>query len=387
MSQFGFEAQLRIYSSSLEGKTEWPWPTTPEEWKALAKRRLPAGPWGYLEGGAGRETTMDENEAAFRRYKIRSRMMRDVSERDLSISVLGHSFDVPFLLAPIGVQSILHTEGELASAAAAAASNVPFVLSTVSSFPMEQVASVMGEAPRWFQLYPGRDESVVHSFLSRAEKASYTAIVVTVDTTMLGWRCADLKNVYLPFLQGEGIANFVTDPAFARRLTQSPQENPAHTIQEFLSVYVNPAFTWHDLSRIRNKTSLPILVKGITHPEDAREAQRRGMDGVIVSNHGGRQVDGGVSALDALVEIRCIVGEDYPLLMDSGIRSGADVCKAIALGANAVLVGRPYAYALAAGGRVGVEEWIHQFKAELDLQLALSGYRSIRELPRDYAHR
>ncbi|WAH39267.1 alpha-hydroxy-acid oxidizing protein [Alicyclobacillus dauci] len=211
--------------------------------------------------------------------------------------------------------------------------------------------------------------------------------MVTVDTTMLGWRETDLKHIYLPFLLGEGIANFLSDPAFLSRLKNSPSDDPAAAIQEFLSVYVNPAFTWEDLASIRNMTKLPILVKGITHPDDAKRVQDMDLHGVIVSNHGGRQVDGGIAALDALVEIRQAVGPAYLLLMDSGIRSAADICKALALGAHAVLLGRPYAYALAAGGREGVAELLMQYRAGLDLQLALSGYKAIRDLGAGYVSR
>jgi lactate 2-monooxygenase len=294
---------------------------------------------------------------------------------------------VPFLLAPIGVQSILHSEAELATARAAAKTGVPFVLSTVSSVDLETVAAAMGDAPRWFQLYPGRDPDVVRSLIHRAEQAGYSALVVTVDTTMLGWRETDLKHLYLPFLFAEGVANFFTDPAFRSRLPESPEANPMAAIQEFLSVYVNPAFTWDDLAAIRQETQLPLLVKGLTHPEDARLATAAGADAIVVSNHGGRQVDGAVAALDALVEIRDALGPDVPLLFDSGVRHAADILKAIALGADAVLVGRPYAYALAVGGEAGVAELIRQWTADLDLQLALSGRKSVFEIDASYVSR
>jgi lactate 2-monooxygenase len=201
-----------------------------------------------------------------------------------------------------------------------------------------------------------------------------------VDTTMLGWRETDLKNAYLPFLFGEGIANFISDPVFRRRLAAAPEENMAAAIQEFLSIYVNPAFTVDDLAHIRRQTRLPLLVKGITHPDDAVLVREMGADAVVVSNHGGRQVDGAIAALDALPEIRSAVGTDFTLLMDSGIRRAADILKALALGANAVLIGRPYAYAMAVDGEMGVRQWTEHLMAELDLELALAGYRSIREI-------
>ncbi|MFB5190147.1 alpha-hydroxy-acid oxidizing protein [Alicyclobacillus fastidiosus] len=387
MSQFGFDAQLRIYGESTKGRSSWPWPVSLAGWRQAAREVLGESAWGYLEGGAGLEDTMKANREAFSHYRIRSRMLRDVADRDLSVSMLDMEFPVPLLLAPIGVQAILHRDAELASAKAAADAKIPFILSTVSSVPMEQVAQVMGTSVRWFQLYPGKDRDVVSSFLARAQASGYSAVVVTVDTTMLGWREADLQHAYLPFLHGEGMANFLSDPAFCSRLSQSPRENPQAAIQEFLSIYVNPSFTWKQLAEIRDMTDLPVLVKGITHPDDAARVEAMGLEGVVVSNHGGRQVDGGVAALDALVDVRNVVQPDYLVMMDSGVRCAADVAKAMALGANAVLLGRPYAYALAAGGREGVVELLQQWKAELDLQLALSGHRSLETLNGGYVVR
>ncbi|KPV42230.1 alpha-hydroxy-acid oxidizing protein [Alicyclobacillus ferrooxydans] len=384
MSEYGLEAELKVYSTALQGQSEWPWPLLPEDWREAARKVLKPGPFGYVDGGAGLEDTMQANRAAFAKYAIRSRMLRNVSDRDLSISLFDRPLPVPVLLAPIGVQSIIHPDAELASAKASAKHGIPFILSTVSSVPMEQVADAMGDATRWFQLYPGKDKRIVRSFMERAKQSGYAAIVVTLDTTMLGWRPIDLKNVYLPFLQGEGIANFVSDPIFQSRLQQSPAQNPAAAIEEFLKVYVNPSFAWDDLAELRMWTDLPLLVKGITHPHDAKRAKEMGIDGVIVSNHGGRQVDGGIASLDALTEVREAVGDDYLVLFDSGIRCAADVYKAIALGAQAVLLGRPYAYALAVGGQMGVEEMLGQWKGELDLQLALSGYSRVRDIHGDY---
>ncbi|MCL6515339.1 MAG: alpha-hydroxy-acid oxidizing protein [Alicyclobacillus sp.] len=358
------------------------WPITADEWAARARERLPDGPWWYLEGGAGLESTMRANREAFDRWRIRTRLLRDVENRDLGVTLFGRALPAPFLLGPVGVQSILHPDAELASARAAAAFGVPFVLSTVSSVPLEQVAIAMGEAPRWFQLYPGRDPEIITSLIQRAERAGYGALVVTVDTTMLGWRAHDLKNAYLPFLQGQGLANYLTDPVFRSRLSRAPEEDMAAAIQHFLAVYVNPGFTWEDLERIRAQTRLPLLVKGITHPEDVRHAFHLGADAVIVSNHGGRQVDGGVAALDALVEVREALGPDVTLLMDSGVRCAADVVKALALGARAVLFGRPYVYALAVGGEQGVRRFIQHSLAELDLQMALAGLRCVGEIDR-----
>lgn len=380
MAQHGFEQQLRMYSQSLTGKAAWDWPVSVDGWRAIARETLANGPWGYLEGSAGLEHTSRDNRMAFDKWKIRPRMLNNVERRDLTVNLFGRTYPFPYLLAPIGVQSILHADAERATARAAANVEVPFILSTVSSVSMEEVAQVMGSAPRWFQLYPGRDENIVSSFLQRAKLAGYEAIVVTVDTTMLGWRETDLKNLYLPFLFGQGIANFLTDEVFLSRLKESPKDNPSAAVQEFLSVYVNPAFSWTDFARIRAQTDLPLLIKGITHEEDALRAFAAGADGVIVSNHGGRQVDGAIASLDALPAIRSAVGPNRTVLLDSGIRSAADVLKALALGANAILLGRPYGYALAAAGETGVSELLAQWSAHLDLQLGLSGYTKVSQV-------
>ena len=387
MTQYGYEAQLRMYSQSLTGASHWSWPISVTQWRRAARKRLDERAWSYIEGGAGLEETLQANRQAFRRYQIRPHMLNNVASRNLEVTILGTPMSVPFLLAPIGVQSILHPDGELASARAAAESGVPYIASTVSSFSLEQIAAVMGNAIRWFQLYPGKDPDVMQSFLKRAEHSGYSALVVTVDTPMMAWRERDLSLLYLPFLQGKGVANYFTDPAFVSRLGQSPESDPSAAIQQFLSIFVNPAFSWEDLRALRSMTHLPILLKGITHSEDAMRAQEEKLDGIIVSNHGGRQLDGAVSSLDALAEIREEVRSDFLLLMDSGIRSASDICKAMALGASAVLLGRPYAYALAAGGQKAVTELLAQYRATLDLQLALSGYQDIKDLKPDYVFR
>jgi lactate 2-monooxygenase len=317
-------------------------------------------------------------------------MLRDVSRRSLEVSLLGHALPAPVLLAPIGVLGILHPEAERAAGRAAAATGVPFVLSTVSSVPMEQVATAMDAvrpgAARWFQLYPSRDREVTASLLARAERAGYSAVVVTLDTTMLGWRETDLRNRYLPFLTGQGLANYLTDPAFRALLARSPEEDPAAAVQAFLTTYVNPGFTWADLDFIRERTRLPLVLKGMLHPDDVRRAVAHGADGIVVSNHGGRQVDGAVAALDALPRVAAAVqrvaGERVPVLFDSGIRRGADVLKALALGARAVLFGRPYAYALAAAGEAGVTHAVRCLVADLDLELGLCGRTRIAEVDR-----
>ncbi len=353
---------------------------TAEDWARRAEAALQPGPWGYVAGGAGAEATMRGNLQAFERWRIVPRLLRDVSVRDLSTTVLGTAFPVPFGLAPIGVQSVLHAQAERLPAAVAGALRIPLVLSTVSSTPLEDVAAIMGDAPRWFQLYPGTDPEIVESLVGRAERAGYSALVVTVDTTMLGWRPRDLRTGYLPFFSGEGIANYTSDPVFQARL--GPGASMAATVQLFLRVYANPGFTWKDLDHIRSVTRMPLLVKGLLHPDDARESLVHGADGIVVSNHGGRQVDGAIAALDALPAIAAAVAGRAAVLMDSGIRCGADVVKALALGAQAVLVGRPWAYALAAAGQAGVDQVLRDLRADIDLTMGMAGLRSLAEIGR-----
>jgi lactate 2-monooxygenase len=379
----GLDRIIQIYTQPAREPSATP-AISVSDWEERARAVLPDGPFGYVAGGAGAEDTMRANREAFYRYRIRPRMLRDVSDRDLSVTLFDTTLPAPFLLAPVGVLSIVHQDAERAPALAAAAGGIPFILSTVSSLSIEEIAAVMGDAPRWFQLYPARDPEIMKSMVRRAEAAGYSAIVVTVDTGMLGWRERDLREAYLPFLQGHGMANYLSDPVFCAGLPAPPQENMQAAIMRFLEVFVNPGFTWDHLDLVAEQTSLPVLVKGITHPADAELALRHDVDGLIVSNHGGRQVDGAVAALDALPLICEAVRGQLPVLMDSGIRHGADALKAVALGATAVLLGRPYVYALAAAGEIGVREVIANLIAEIDLVMALSGYRSPRELDGRY---
>jgi len=307
-------------------------------------------------------------------------MLAGNTERDLSVEMLGTRSPSPFFLAPVGVLSIAHAEAEVGAARGAAATGVPFVLSSAASSTIEDVAAAMGDAPRWFQLYWINDREVAASFVGRAEAAGYSAVVVTLDTPALGWRPRDLRRAYLPFIRGEGCAQFFSDPVFRAKLDASPEEDMLTAAATMLAAFPNLGLTWADLDWMREQTSLPLLVKGVLRGDDALLAREHGVDGIVVSNLGGRQVDGAVAALDALVEVREAVGPDYPLLVDGGIRRGADVIKALALGADAVLIGRLYAYALAVGGAAGVEAVIRQLIAEVDLTLALCGGTSVREL-------
>src|SRR5918995_348519 len=317
----GSQVQNAIY---LAGGSDWP--ISPEEWETRAREALEQGLFDYVAGGAGSEATVRANREAFERRRLRPRMLTGNADRDLSVEVLGM------------------------------------------------------RSPAWFQLYWWADRDLAGSLVDRAAAAGYGALVVTLDTLTLGWRERDLRNGYLPFLQGEGLAQFFADPLFRARLDAPPEEDPQTAALMALAAFPNLGLTWSDLAWLRERTTLPILVKGILTAEDARLALEHGVDGIVVSNHGGRQIDGAVAALDALVEGREAGGPDAAVLMDGGIRRGADVLKALALGADGVLLGRLYAYGLAVGGAAGVEAVIRQLAAEVDLTLALAGGRSVREL-------
>jgi lactate 2-monooxygenase len=371
----GTSVQNAIY---ISGESRWP--VAAEEWETLAEEKLDPGAFGYIAGGAGGETTMRANREAFERRRIKPRMLTGNTKRDLSVEVLGTHSPAPFLLAPVGVLSIAHPEGEMAVARAAASLGIPFCLSSAASSSIEDIAEVMGDAPRWFQLYWINDREVIASLLSRAKAAGFSAVVVTLDTPILGWRPRDLRRAYLPFIKGEGCAQFFSDPVFRAKLAKPPEEDLLTAAATMLATFPHLALTWDDLAWLRELTDLPMLVKGVLTGEDAKLALDAGVEGVIVSNHGGRQVDGAVAALDALVEVRDAVGPEPTVLMDGGIRHGADVVKAMALGADATLVGRPYAYGLAVGGQGGVEAVLQQLWAETDITMALAGMSSVREL-------
>ena len=374
--------QYEIYLNGMTGAVPR-MPTDLSELEALATRRLGPGPVGYVAGSAGNGSTERANRVALDRRRIVPRMLRDVHERDLSVDVLGRRLPAPLALAPVGVLSILHPQGEIAAARAAAAQGVPFVLSSASSTPMEQVTEAMGDGERWFQLYWSKDRAVAASFLDRAKKAGCTVLLVTLDTPLLAWRPRDLDQAYLPFLHGVGTANYFSDPAFQAGLARPVQEDPNAAVLHFVSMFADPAKTWADLPWLREHWDGPIVLKGIQHPDDARRAADAGMDGVVVSNHGGRQVAGAVGALDVLPGVVAAVGERLTVLFDSGIRTGDDVFKALALGAKAVLLGRPYAYGLGLDGQSGVEWVIRALLAEFDLTLALAGYARPDQLTPD----
>jgi lactate 2-monooxygenase len=405
--------QSEIYLAGVRGVR----PTIPvdvDQLEMAARVALSPEAFAYLAGGAGSESTMRANREAFERWRIVPRVLRDVSSRDTSVELFGRRLPSPLLLAPVGVMELFHVDADLAVARAAASVGVPMVFSNQASVPMEQCAAAMGDAPRWFQLYWSRDDELVESLVRRAERCGCEALVVTLDTTMLGWRTRDLDLGHLPFLQGKGIAQYTSDPVFMRKLDEPLPGSPAAggtvtfaalsalvsmaravpgstltnlrtgraraAVRRFIATYSRSSLTWADLAWLRARTKLPIVLKGILHPDDARRAIDHGMDGVFVSNHGGRQVDGSIASLDALIAVVEAVQGRVPVLFDSGVRGAADVFRAIALGARAVGIGRPYLYGLALGGEKGVREVLANLLAEFELTMALSGCASVGEI-------
>ena len=413
----GREVQGRIYRAGVFGHR----PVVPVEPAALARaaqRRMSREAWSYVDGSAGQQHTARANREAFDRHRIVPRMLVDVEERDTSVELFGRRLPAPLLFAPIGVLEMAHREAERAVAEAARTLGLPMVISTQGSLPMEETAAALGDSPRWYQLYWSKDDDVVDSFVSRAEAIGSEAIVVTLDTHVLGWRTRDLDVAYLPFARAEGIAQYTSDPAFRRLVEErakTPSEEPTPrptlaavkalvsmarhypgdllgnlrsplpraAVETFLDVFSRSSLTWEDLASLRERTSLPILLKGIQDPRDAALALDHGVDGIVVSNHGGRQVDGAIGSLDALPGVVEEVDGRVPVLFDSGVRSGADVFKALALGARAVLVGRPWVYGLALAGADGARAVMEHVWAELDLTMALSGVSTIDQISRD----
>jgi lactate 2-monooxygenase len=413
----GLERQTAIYLRGISGLT----PRVPPDATKLeerARRSMKRKAWAYVAAGAGTEDTLRANRAAFERWRIVPRMLRDVSRRDLSVELFGRRLPSPFLLAPVGVLELAHRDADLAVARAARAEGVPMIISNQASTPMERIASELGDSPRWFQLYWSSDNDLMASLVARAEACGCEAIVLTVDTTLPGWRSRDLDVAYLPFLRGKGIAQYTSDSAFQGLLDRvaggsgdapTPKPNlaalrtlidltraypggfleglrsgrPRKAVERFTQVYSRPSLNWGDLPLLRERTGLPIVLKGILHPGDAARAVDAGMDAIVVSNHGGRQVDGSIATLDALPAVADAVAGRVPVLLDSGVRGGADAFKALALGANAVCFGRPYVYGLAIAGEDGVREVIQNFVADFDLTLALSGVGSVADLDRE----
>ena len=414
-SDIGRKRQREIYVAGVGGRLPSV-SVAQAKLEAAAQAAMSAEAWAYVAGGAGRESTMEANRAAFERWRIVPRVLHNVEKRDLTVTLFGRRLPSPLLLAPIGVLEMVHREADLAVARAAAALGVPFIFSNQASVPMETAAVAMGTVPRWFQLYWSRSDDLVASFLRRAEACGCDAIVLTLDTTMLGWRPRDLDLGSLPFLKGQGIVQYTSDPVFRAELEQPSategsarppvnfmtiaaalaqkanfpggilrnlgSDKPRAAVQRFVNTYSRPNLTWEDLKFLRRHTKLPVLLKGVLHPDDARQAVGLGLDGLIVSNHGGRQIDGAIAALDALPAIAEAVNGKIPVLFDSGVRGGADVFKALALGATAVCLGRPYVYGLAVAGETGVREVLSNVLAEFDLTLGLAGVALAASVPR-----
>jgi len=405
--------QRQIYLNGISGQK----PILPidlEALESLAKQKLSTEAFAYIAGGAGKGQTIKNNRTAFQNWQIVPRMLRDVSVRDTSIELFGQQLLTPLLTCPIGVLELAHSDADLAVAQATAKYEVPMIFSNQASVSMEECTAVMGDAPRWFQLYWSKSNDLISSFVERAERCGCSAIVVTLDTNILGWRTQDLDLAYLPFLQGKGIAQYVSDPVF-QQLIEEPNEEiapvkrrlntdtlssiyqlmnnypgsffqnlksqrPLKAVRKFINIFSRPSLTWEELPFLRAQTKLPILLKGILHSDDAKKAMDYGMNGIIVSNHGGRQVDGSIGAIQALPSIVEAVNQQIPILLDSGIRGGADMFKALALGATAVCLGRPYVYGLALAGQAGVEEVLQNILSDFELTMALTGCRNIKEI-------
>ncbi|MDT7679192.1 MAG: lactate 2-monooxygenase [Pseudonocardiales bacterium] len=374
--------QSEIYLAGLSGTTP-ALPTDLTRLEALAEQKLDSGPFWYVAGGAGTGATMRANRAAMDTWRIVPRMLREATQRRLATTVLGTELPAPVLLAPVGVQSIVHPDGELAVARAAAELGVPIVLSTASSYTIEEVAEASGTGPRWYQLYWPTEDEVTISLLGRARAAGFTTLVVTLDTWTLGYRPHDLDQSYLPFIRGVGTAIPFSDPAFRAKLAAAPEDDLMAAVGRWLPMFTGTALRWDRLPLLREHWDGPIVLKGVQHPEDARRAIEAGMDGIVVSNHGGRQVDGAVAALDTLPGIVAAVDGRAAVLFDSGVRTGADVFKALALGADAVLLARPYVYGLALAGQDGVRHVLRSLLTELDVTLGLAGYADVAELTPD----
>lgn len=371
---YGPERQAELFES-IDAEQGPEIPLDYESLKQLAEECMDDFVYEFVAGGAGRGETMRANRTTFSRWRILPRMLRDTSDRSLEVEVGGRTLPTPITLSPIGVQTLYASDGELATARAAAALDVPQCVSTVSSMSFESVAEQLDETPRWAQFYLTTDDAITASFIERVENAGYDGIMVTVDTPYTGWRTRLQATGQIPMSEQHGVANFFEDPAFRDRLERPPESDPERAIDEMREISKYPELTWRELKALTNRTSVPVFVKGVLHPADARRAVEFA-DGIVVSNHGGRQIDGEVGALEMLPAIADAVGNAGDIVFDSGIRSGADVLKAIALGADAVGLGRPYIFALAAGGEEGVRELLKNVHAEFDLTLALAGFES-----------
>ena len=378
MPHFG-DYQNAIYLAGLNGVL----PRLPVDFASLEARAATAMPPSirdYVQGGCGDEFTQRNNVDAFHHWGMIPRMMADCTTRDLSIELFGLTLPTPLFMSPIGVTGLCTQDGhgDLAAARAAVATQVPLIASTLSNDPLETVAHTLGDTPGFFQLYTPRDEALAESLVGRAEAAGYKGIVVTLDTWVTGWRPRDLNTANFPQLRGHVLSNYFSDPVFRAMLAKPPEQDGAAAVGTWASIF-GKALTWHDLSWLRSLTTLPLILKGICHPDDARRAIDGGADAIYCSNHGGRQANGGIAAIDILPGVVAASG-DVPVLFDSGIRSGSDVVKALALGATAVGIGRPYAYGLALGGADGAAHVLKCLLAEADLLMAVNGYPTLADV-------
>ncbi|WP_267381238.1 MULTISPECIES: alpha-hydroxy-acid oxidizing protein [unclassified Sphingomonas] len=378
MPHYG-DYQNTIYGAGLAGIV----PRVPVDFALLEARATAAMPpqvLTYVQGGCGDEQTQRRNADAFGHWGMVPRMMVDATRRDLSVDLFGMALPSPLFMAPVGVIGICTQDGhgDLAAARAAAETGVPLIASTLSNDPLEDVAAACGDTPGLFQLYTPKDKDLAASLVSRAEAAGYKGIVVTLDTWVTGWRPRDLNVANFPQLRGAVLRNYFTDSVFRARLAKPPEQDPAAAIQAWAQTF-GKVLTWADMPWLRSLTTLPIVLKGICHPDDARRAVGEGADGIYCSNHGGRQANGGIAAIDLLPAVVEAAG-DVPVLFDSGVRSGTDIVKALAMGARAVGVGRPYAYGLALDGAAGCAHVLRCLLAEADLLMAVNGYPTIADV-------
>lgn len=406
--------QKEIYLNGISGTA----PLIPTDYLTLeskAQKKMSAKAYAYVAGGAGLESTLMENVNAFSSYKINPHMLQGSTSKNFTVRFLKQDFPVPIFLCPIGVLELVHPQADLAVAEACKITQIPMVVSNQASYPMEKIAQILNGNPWFFQLYVSKMDELSFSFIRRAERAGAKGIIITLDTTLLGWRNRDLNLGYLPFLKGKGIAQYTSDPIFKKIADEWPMEKSSskinlkailhlislalkipgtfgenirgkalQTVRAFTQIYTRPDLNWDQIERLKNGTSLPVILKGIQRVDDALKAISLGLDAIYISNHGGRQVDGAVASMEALKNIRHHLPLDFPVLFDSGIRCGADIMKAKCLGANMIGIGRPYAYALALKGATGVSELVKNLMSELELNMRLAGIHDINDLNVDH---
>lgn len=354
-----------------------PFPICFDDLEKAVVDKIPAGPYGYVRSGAGGEESLRNNRNAFTKYSIVPRFLTDVSNPDTSIELFGKKHPTPFLFAPVGMNKMAHEYGELAVVRAAEKLEMPYIQSTVSSYSLEEVATVAPNHTKWFQLYWSTNEEIAYSMAVRAEAAGFEAIVLTVDTVMLGWREEDVRNQFSPLKLGLARGNYVNDPVFTASLKDDSFEA---YVEGVLANIFHPTLNWDNVRELKRRVNVPVLIKGILHPEDARLALEVGVDGIIVSNHGGRQLDGVIGSLDALPSIVEVAGGHVPVLLDGGVYRGIDALKALALGATAVCIGRPFVYGLAYAGEHGVYQVMQNLYNEFKVSMGLAGQRTIAGL-------